>query len=611
MKRIKNIFLMLSYNLDILVRFIIIYNFLYLLFSRIVFNFVLRFIINVSGFKYITKSNYKEFFVHPMTITFAVVVMLFLSIFFFIEIVAIMYILDQSFQRSRTSLRRVIVYCLKNLLRVLAPFNIIALFVILFTILYPGFGVATDFFGSFNLPGILAKYLDAIINLRLFLVVLWVLMIVLFFRWMYSINYYLTEKKNFIKSMHMSAKLRKGNRIKDILFILISIVLITVVFVAFIALFVLIIVVIQNFIKDYYMAKSIISSILVALSILVSIIYMSLSFPIICAIITSLYYDKVTNEDNEYHHLPADNMVMSKKLKKFRILILGFAGVIAIAGLTFYVNGMQKGEYSLKISHVRNIEISAHRGGMATRPENTMVAFKNAYKQGADWIEIDVQQSKDGVLYIMHDYNFKRTTGVNKKAWELTWKEIQELDAGYYFSDKYEGEKIPSLEEVIIYAKKKGIGLNIELKANKHNVNYEESVVELINKYDFVDQCVVTSQKYSLVKNVKKLDPNIDTVYVMSIALGNIEKFKYADAFSINQFFATKDIVDRMHSYGKEVYVWTVDDTEDIDKMIGLGVDNIVTNDVDLVKSRINKSKTSNIIVDIYYKLAEFFYRVN
>ena len=81
MKRIKNVFLMLSYNLDILVRFIIIYNFLYLLFSRIVFNFVLRFIINVSGFKYITKSNYKEFFVHPMTITFAIVVMLFLSIF--------------------------------------------------------------------------------------------------------------------------------------------------------------------------------------------------------------------------------------------------------------------------------------------------------------------------------------------------------------------------------------------------------------------------------------------------------------------------------------------------------------------------------------------------
>ena len=108
MKRIKNVFLMLSYNLDILVRFIIIYNFLYLLFSRIVFSFVLRFIINVSGFKYITKSNYKEFFVHPMTITFAVVVMLFLSIFFFIEIVAIMYILDQSFQRSRTSLRSVI-----------------------------------------------------------------------------------------------------------------------------------------------------------------------------------------------------------------------------------------------------------------------------------------------------------------------------------------------------------------------------------------------------------------------------------------------------------------------------------------------------------------------
>ena len=93
---------------------------------------------------------------------------------------------------------------------------------------------------------------------------------------------------------------------------------------------------------------------------------------------------------------------------------------------------------------------------------------------GADWIELDVQQSKDGQIFVMHDANFMRTAGIDCNTWELTYNKISRLDAGSFFDIKFNGEKIPLLTETIAFAKDNHIKLNIELKPTGHEEKFEK-----------------------------------------------------------------------------------------------------------------------------------------
>ena len=273
-------------------------------------------------------------------------------------------------------------------------------------------------------------------------------------------------------------------------------------------------------------------------------------------------------------------------------LILGF----------FFTYGLYRGDYNLNIEYTRRLEVTAHRGASVFYPENTMSAFVGAKKLGADWIELDVQETKDKEVIVIHDTNFKRTTGVDKNTWELSYKEIEKLDAGSFFDKKYKGEKIPLLKDVVEFAKENNIRLNIEIKPTGHEKALEKEVVDIINEENFEDSCVITSQVYDVLKKVKKYDKNIKTVYVMSLAYGDITSLKDADNFSIEAMSINKKLVKRVHNEGKELYAWTVNTKESINNMIDLNVDNIITDDITLAKDTIYSSKTSNVINE-YVKL--------
>jgi len=101
---------------------------------------------------------------------------------------------------------------------------------------------------------------------------------------------------------------------------------------------------------------------------------------------------------------------------------------------------------------------------------------------------------------------------------------------------------------------------------------------------------------YEVLKNVKKYDSHIETVYVMSLAYGDITELKEADHFSIEATSVTEKLVSKVHKEGKELYVWTVNAEDTIRKMISLKVDNIITDDIKLAKDTIHASRTSNLI---------------
>jgi glycerophosphoryl diester phosphodiesterase len=221
--------------------------------------------------------------------------------------------------------------------------------------------------------------------------------------------------------------------------------------------------------------------------------------------------------------------------------------------------------------------VTAHRGAAFTAPENTMAAMENAVNKLADYVEVDVQETSDGVLVLLHDNNLKRTTGYNRKIWDVTFDELETLDAAsYFYKEEYAGEKVPTLDEVLDYCQGRMI-VNIEVKSNNHNKDIVEKVVAMVEEKDMTDQCVITSMNYKFLQKVKELNPDITTGYVMSMTYGDVDKMEAADFLSVKYTYINEEFVKKAHSCGKAVHAWTVNTSYYMRRMLSLNVDNIIT----------------------------------
>lgn len=222
------------------------------------------------------------------------------------------------------------------------------------------------------------------------------------------------------------------------------------------------------------------------------------------------------------------------------------------------------------------IHITAHRGSSMDAPENTLAAVDRAIRDLADFVEIDVQESKDGVVVLCHDTSLKRVAGINRPVSSFTFEQLKELDVGTWFSSEYAGERIPSLEEVMEYCKGR-ININIEIKNLGKESELPGKVVELINQYQMKEQCVVTSSRATYLTRIKELDPEIRTGYIISAAYGDYYSSEYMDFISLRSSFITEKLVESAHEKGKAVHAWTVNSKSEMERMKMLGVDNIIT----------------------------------
>ena len=328
---------------------------------------------------------------------------------------------------------------------------------------------------------------------------------ILLLRWIYSIHYFVLEDVSFNESKKRSISLGKKCHTRDWFSIVFVQLALTIFYLLLLVIGILIIVGLDKIFANVIL-KSITTTIIwlfIAFSFLIVTV---LSTPISYATISVLYYfrkeQKKEKIKNVSFHITNSNKATNLKLRKVAVLFY----VLAILFGSIFTYGVYKGSYNLNIEHIRRQEVTAHRGSSIHYHENTMSAFKAAKDEGADWIELDVQQTKDGKIIVIHDTNFKRTAGVNKHTWELTYEEIKKLDVGSFKNKKFKGEKVPLLEEVIAFAKDNNIKLNIELKPTGHEKDFEKTVIDIINEYSFSENCVVTSQVYEVLKNVKKYD---------------------------------------------------------------------------------------------------------
>ena len=225
----------------------------------------------------------------------------------------------------------------------------------------------------------------------------------------------------------------------------------------------------------------------------------------------------------------------------------------------------------------RKLEITAHRGVCSEAPENTMPAFKAAVDIKADWIELDVTQTKDGVLVVFHDRDLSRITGRPDKIWDMSYEELTRLNVAGKWGPSFRNTRIPSLEEVLDYCKDK-IRLDIEIKVNDHQTqDFIPSILSLIRDKGMTEQCMITSFDYGCLQLVKLLEPSMETGYISSKAIAQPEIFCSADNFVLSIDLIEPEAVDRIHALGKKVMVWTVNDEYSVEKCRKAGADNLIT----------------------------------
>ncbi|MBN1451700.1 MAG: hypothetical protein JW963_11855 [Anaerolineales bacterium] len=229
--------------------------------------------------------------------------------------------------------------------------------------------------------------------------------------------------------------------------------------------------------------------------------------------------------------------------------------------------------------------ILAHRGASAHAPENTLAAFELALKQGAHGIELDAKLSADGEVVVIHDASVERTTSGQGRVAQLDLTALRKLDAGSFFSDQFRGEKIPTLIEVFETIGKHTI-INVEL------TNYDtprdglaDRVCELVRRFELQGSVLFSSFLPSNLKRTRSLLP--DTPRGLLALGGWIGWWARSFDFNFGDYQAlhpslrdvTHQQVARVHRLKRRIHVWTVNGAEDMRRLVGWGVDGIITDD--------------------------------
>ena len=226
----------------------------------------------------------------------------------------------------------------------------------------------------------------------------------------------------------------------------------------------------------------------------------------------------------------------------------------------------------------KKMDVIGHRGYPAVAPENTLPSFKAAMDLGVDWIETDVQETKDGVLVLFHDDDLARITGVSGKIADYTYDELLQMDFGAWFSDGYAGTKIPTLQEFMDLVKDDDVRIYLELKDIGEVDGFVEAIYNVIEQNGMHDRVVYASFNYGYLQQFKAIDSSTQILCNTMLANESILLDTPAEYYGINSENASTSLINAIHNAGSKVFVWTPDSPQQMQNLYRMGVDGVCTN---------------------------------
>ena len=230
-------------------------------------------------------------------------------------------------------------------------------------------------------------------------------------------------------------------------------------------------------------------------------------------------------------------------------------------------------------------EIMAHRGSRINRPENTLAAFEEAVRVGADGIELDVHLSQDGQVVVLHDETLDRTTDGSGFVHEWTLADLQQLDAGSWFDPAFSGQRIPSLAEVLDLLEALGFRgrLNIELKRGK-NRGMEKKIHSLLEQKQWSFEVLFSSFSLRALWRLHRLLPGAEVAYLIKKSRFLLHLGKYLPWIS-SLHLSQKSYLPKPFYSSKRIRIWTVNQEKGMKKAFQLGVEAIITDKPEVAKA--------------------------
>lgn len=262
-------------------------------------------------------------------------------------------------------------------------------------------------------------------------------------------------------------------------------------------------------------------------------------------------------------------------------------GIALVIGVTLYL------AYVIRPSLARTrVQVLAHRGASAYAPENTLASFRLAAEQRADWLEFDVQQTRDGRLVVFHDIRLERTTNGRGFLRDTTLDQLKELDAGAWFRSDFAREPVPTFEEVVEFAKSANVQIFPEVKEPRFGPGIEERVAAVLRAYDYEDRTIVQSFDDKSLERLRAINPKLR----LALLFGRENPLRGEPPAGVevigpewNLILADKSLVRDAHIAGRQVVVWTVDAIPTTRQMIDARVDGIITNRPDMIRALLDE----------------------
>ena len=287
-------------------------------------------------------------------------------------------------------------------------------------------------------------------------------------------------------------------------------------------------------------------------------------------------------------------LIINKKedKKKSRVLLflstILVLGIIVFNGFTLYSNGVNN-----------NIKTIAHRGYVEKGVENSIEALEAAAKAGVDYVEMDVLMTKDNKFIVMHDYNLKRLTGINKKVQDMTYNEL----VGLPISQSGHTSRIPSFEEYVKRAKELNIKLVVELKPHGGEPNnYVDIFIEKVKELNIENNYKYMSLDLKVMEELESKAPQLETGYIIPFQFGKFSN-NNVDFFAIEDFSFSNTLVEQAKSQNKSVYVWTINDPSLITKYLQSPANGIITDEPVQVRETKEKLEKNNSYFDRVLRL--------
>lgn len=582
-------------NIKSLIFLEVLYKSIFLILMVPLFSWSIQKLLRLAGYSYLTIDNIAGFLKSPFTLLYGLILVIFLAFFITVEMVSLVIYSFSCSQNRKIRTSQILFPSIRKTFDIMMRKRqkMIPLFCLLEGIII---GLPLLFYSVENMriPAYIAKSVfqyKSVIYIFILLVGTGAFVV---FRGIFTLHFCVLEGKGLKEAYRESKKLEKGHVFQILRYFIAWNAILCFYFLLIYAIVILVTgiciyvtaektVLVVVFIR---MLEQINSAVILLISILIFISNY--------ALITKLFVTyKKENEalgleikkfQQEIHETYGKVIEINLGKKKRYLLngiyfqIISLTTVIVVAFNMYYITtGFYESAF-IETDSMFGTFVTAHRGASRNAPENTLEALEAAIDSFADYAEIDVQETKDGVVVLMHDSSLKRTCGVRKNIWDVTYEELLTYDAGSWFSSEFVGVRVPTLEEVLQLCNGR-IKLNIELKITSHEQNLVEKVLALIEEYDFERQCVITSTNSSALAKVKELNEDIKTGYILSLAYGYFYDSEYADFFSVKSSFINETMVRVAHGLGKEVHAWTVNNRTEMERMRQLGVDNIITDE--------------------------------